>query len=115
MKKIVTVSAGGLIVTFATVGIVYAAFSHKKKYNGASFSVGSADIKLLDNLSLRISQGNLVDEKQGPAFSNIGANWAQEFPMKIYNNSASVVTVTTNANYETVNDPDDLRSIIYVE
>ena len=115
MKKIVTVSAGVLIVTLATVGIVYAAFSHKNKYNGASFSVGSADIKLLDNLSLGISQGNLVDEKQGPAFSNIGANWAQEFPMKIYNNSASVVTITTNANYETVNDPDDLRSIIYVE
>lgn len=115
MKRIVLISAGVLVITFATIGIVYAAFSHKNKYNGASFSVGSADIKLLDNLSLGISQNNLLDEKQGPAFVNIGANWSQEFPMKIYNNSASIVTITTNANYETINDPDDLRSIIYIE
>lgn len=97
------------------IGIAYGAFMDKGKILGSSFSMGSADLKFLNNLMLGAVQTNLVDEKQGPQFTNIGPNWAKDYYTKIYNNATESLILTSNAYYETINDPDDLRSIIFVE
>ena len=93
----------------------YAAFMDKGKILGSSFTMGSSDLKFLKDLTLGIVETNLVDEKQGPQFTNISPAWSQNYLVKIYNNAAEPVTLTTNAYYETAKDPDDLRSIIFVE
>lgn len=96
-------------------GVVYAAFSDKAKYTGTKLSVGNADIKLLKDLKLGIDSTNLSDELEGPAFNNIVPFWVQDYLVKIYNNAAGPIQLTSTANYETINDPDELRSVIYVE
>lgn len=105
-----------LIILFVLmIGIAYGAFMDKGKILGSSFSMGSADLKFLSNLTLGAIQTNLVDEKQGPQFTNIGPNWSKDYYTKIYNNATEDLILTSNAYYETANDLDDLRSIIFVE
>lgn len=96
-------------------GVSYAAFTDSSNISGSTFSIGSADIKMLSDLSLGIDESNLVDELAGPVFSNITPNWQQDYNIKIYNNTAGSLQLTTNSNYETANDPEDLRQIIFVE
>ncbi|MBP7927549.1 hypothetical protein KAZ57_00155 [Patescibacteria group bacterium] len=98
-----------------TAGVTYAAFSDTGKVLGSSFSVGSADLKLLKDPAGGLINENLADEMAGPAFMNIGPNWKKDYAIKIYNNATGKVQIATNANYLTTNDPDDLRSVIYVE
>ena len=93
----------------------YAAFMDKGKILGSSFTMGSSDLKFLKDLTLGVVETNLVDEKQGPQFTNISPAWSQNYLVKIYNNAAEPVTLTSAAYYETAKDPDDLRSIIFVE
>ncbi|MFC1622188.1 hypothetical protein ACFL13_02280, partial [Patescibacteria group bacterium] len=90
-------------------------FVDKGKILGSSFSVGSADIKLLQDVAGGVDIGNLVDEKTGPTFEGVSPNWTSDYLIKIYNNAAGQLQITSNANYETINDPDDLRQIIFVE
>ena len=103
------------VFVVATAGVVIAEFIDKSKVLGASFSVGSADIKLLKDLSLGTELINLVDDTPGPGFNNIGPNWSADYLMKIFNNGTSKVTVKSHANYSTSNDPDSLRDVIYAE
>ncbi len=103
------------ILLGVSMSVGYAAFMDKGKILGSTFSVGSSDLKLLKDLSLGVGGTNLTDEMQGPSFTNISANWTQDYLVKLYNNATGTLVLTTNAYYETVNDPDDLRSIIFVE
>ncbi len=106
------------ILTFVLVcliGIAYAAFSDKGKVLGSSFSVGNADMKLLINPALGIDSANLADEMPGPSFTNIGQNWQQDYPVKLYNNGTYQMALTSHSDYLTINDPDDLRTYIYAE
>ena len=112
-KYIIFLGLATLVLTLA--GAAVAAFGDRSEILGSSFSVGSADIKLFDDLSGNISPENLVDELSGPAFVGIAPNWSQDYPLKIYNNASSHIQLTSNANYETANDPDELRQIIFVE
>jgi hypothetical protein len=105
----------GVLIVFALVGITYAAFSDKGKVLGSSFSVGNADIKLLTNISQGTDQSNLSDEITGPSFTNIGQSWQKDYGVKIFNNGTYRMGLTSHANYETANDPDDLRQYIYAE
>jgi hypothetical protein len=105
---------GGLVI-LGLVGITYAAFSDKGKVLGSSFSVGNADIKLLSDLTLGAEPTNLVDEMAGPVFTNIGQNWKKDYLIKIYNNGTYRMGLASHSNYETINDPDDLRGYIYAE
>ncbi|RJR27474.1 hypothetical protein C4561_02145 [candidate division WWE3 bacterium] len=113
-KRIVTFASFALL-TGLLVGVVLAAFADKGKILGSTFSVGSSDLKFLTNLSGGIDSGNLSDELQGPGFANISSNWTMDYTLKMLNNGTSQVQVTSNANYLTANDPDDLRNIIFVE
>ncbi len=106
---------GVIAAVITAVGITWAAFSDKGKVLGSTFSVGNSDIKLLENLSGITSQDNLKDELSGPNFVNLTPNWTQDYLLKIYNNGSTALQVTSNSEYETANDPDDLRSYIYVE
>lgn len=114
MNKIAVLSIMLFVVSVLS-GVTYAAFMDRGKILGSSFSVGSANIKLLSNLALGVEESNLVDEKQGPTFSNISPNWSSDYLVKVYNDSTTELSLSSNSNYETVNDPEDLRTIIYVE
>jgi len=107
--------AAFVIVLAVIAGAVFAAFADKGKVLGTTFSIGSSDIKLLIDLAGSTDSQNLTDELQGAGFVNISANWSQDYMLKIYNNGSTQVQLTSNANYLTANDPDDLRSIIFVE
>ena len=107
-----------LIVAAAVLGVVgmaYAAFADRGDVKGTTISVGSADIKLLSNLAGGTGESNLVEELVGPTFEHIAATWSADYLLKIFNNSSSAVSLFSTADYLTVNDPEDLRSIIYVE
>ncbi len=103
------------MVSGLVAGVTYAAFTDKGKVLGSTFSAGSADIKFLSDVTLGVDSSNLTDELTGPNFSNISSTWTQDYLMKIVNNGTSNLGIVTNANYETVNDPKDLRSDIQVE
>lgn len=103
------------ICSLSFVGLVYAAFLDKIKVPGATFKVNSAEIKFLKTLTGGINTENLTDELVGPTFDNIGQTWQQEYLLKIYNNTAATLNLNSKSNYTTANDPDDLRSYIYIE
>ncbi|MBN1162235.1 hypothetical protein JXA34_00650 [Patescibacteria group bacterium] len=113
-KKTILAGVLFLLLTIC-VGATYSAFSDKGKILGSSFSVGSADIKLLEDITLGTIPENLKDEIDGPVFGNISSNWKTEYLIKVFNNSPGQVHLTSNSNYETANDPDELRQLIYVE
>lgn len=96
-------------------GITYAAFMDKGSILGTTFSVGSSDIKLLQSVASGTEESNLADEIAGPSFTNITPYWQQNYYLKIYNNASSKIALLSNANYETAQDPQDLRQIIFIE
>lgn len=96
-------------------GVAYAAFSDKVEVLGTSVSVGSADIKILNDLAGGVDSGNLVDSKQGPSFDLISPGWTEDYLVKVFNNGTSELQLSTFADYETANDPEELRQIIFVE
>jgi hypothetical protein len=103
------------LASVAAITIAWAAFSDKGQVLGSSFSVGSSDLKLVENLSGGFGSDNLKDELTGPSFNNIVPNWSADYLIKIYNNRTSNMQLMSNSNYTTANDPDDLRSYIFVE
>jgi hypothetical protein len=107
--------AAMFIALTSIAGITYAAFADRGRVLGTKFTVGSSDIRLLEDLALGAEPENLKEELIGPSFEGISPNWQRDYNVKIYNNSPAPVQLTTNANYETANDPEDLRQIIFVE
>lgn len=114
-NKLFYLIGSSLIVISLIAGITYAAFSDKAKVLGSSFSVGSANLMFLESLSMGTDPSNYKDELSGPTFTNIGPGWTQDYLVKLISMASSKITISTNAFYETVNDPDDLRSDINVE
>jgi len=106
---------GIALLVIGVAGVSYAAFSDKGEVQGTSVSVGSADIKLFDDVGGVIEETNLVDSKTGPSFENITQIWTDDYLVKLFNNANGQVNLFTNSDYETVNDPDDLRNDLYVE
>jgi len=107
---------GSLVLIIAVAaGITYAAFTDKAKVLGSTFSVGSANLMFLEDLAMGTDPRNYRDELAGPTFENIGPGWTQDYLVKLISMASSRITVSTNANYETANDPEDLRSDIFVE
>lgn len=105
-----------MLVSFLLIGgLTYAAFMDKGRILGSSFSVGSSDIKLLSDLAGTLDSSNLLDELMGPSFAKIAPYWKQDYPIKIYNNGTDTLDISSTANYETANDPQELRQIIFVE
>ncbi|MFZ5424719.1 MAG: hypothetical protein ACOZAO_02860 [Patescibacteria group bacterium] len=115
MKKFI--ASYGLILTIliTTLGVSAAAFTDSAKILGATFSVGSSDLKLLMDLAGSLDASNLYDELVGPTFENISPNWETNYLVKLYNNSPEDVVLFTVADYETANDPNELRQDINVE
>lgn len=115
MKKSLQIYLSVLVGIMLVAGVCYAAFTDRSKILGSTFTMGSADIKLLDNLAGGTGSDNLLDEKPGPTFSGISPNWHQDYLLKVYNNAGSALTLNATTAYTTANDPDDLRSIIFAE
>jgi hypothetical protein len=115
MNKKFMVITTTIIMLLITAGFVYAAFADRGDILGSKFSIGSADLKLYQDISLGPEPDNLVDQLNGPEFTNISSNWFDYYPIKIFNNGTSTIALSSNADYETANDPDDLRQLINVE
>ncbi|HLB51653.1 hypothetical protein A3F07_00475 [candidate division WWE3 bacterium RIFCSPHIGHO2_12_FULL_38_15] len=115
MKKIFYIYVCIVLLSVISLGIVLAAFTYKNKYIGSTFTIGSAVIKLLQDLSIGPDTSNLTDELPGPLFDNISEGWKYEYPIKIFNSGTTRINLSSRANYTTANDPDNLRDIIYVE
>ncbi|OGC50444.1 hypothetical protein A2716_04535 [candidate division WWE3 bacterium RIFCSPHIGHO2_01_FULL_40_23] len=92
-----------------------AAFLDTGKVSGATFSVGTADIKLLNDLSLAPDSANLLDEKEGPRFNNLYPGWVSDYPIKLFNNSTFRVGLSSKSDYATADDPGSLREYINVD
>jgi len=111
-----TIGLGSLlVVAVGLMGVAYASFTDQSKFAGSRFSIGSADLKLLDNLAGGTDALNLVDTKPVPSYDNISPQWFSDYLIKIYNNGTQPVTLTSNMNYETANDPASIREILYME
>jgi hypothetical protein len=105
----------GLLATLASViGISLAAFTDEGKILGSTFTIGSADLKFLLDLPRGTDPANLVDQLNGPSFSNIGPNWEGVYVAKLTNAGTKKINITSYADYTTANDPDDLRNNIEV-
>jgi len=115
VKKRYVKIGGILAVTALAAGIVWAAFSDKGTVLGSQFSVGHSDLKLMETLAGTTDEFNLKDSMVGPRFENVTPNWQQDYLVKIYNAGTTQLQLSSNANYATVSDPDELRSYIYVE
>lgn len=113
--KIVLASVTAIFVAVVVASVAWAEFTGKNKVLGSSFRTGSAEIKLLDNLSGGTDSSNLKGELAGPVFLGIVPNWQDNYLLKLFNNGTSTLQLTSNSYYETVNDPDDLRTYIFVE
>lgn len=114
-KKKILALVGIATLVLSSIGLTSAFFTDKGQVLGSSFSVGSADIKLLNDVTAGVFEENLVDELPGPTFSNIAPGWSHDYLTKIYNNAGVDLLLSTNANYETANDPAELRQLIFVE
>ncbi len=115
MRKII-LSFLVLVVSASAIAIATkAAFEDQGKVAGSTFSVGSIDIKLLDNLSGSVSEENLLDQKPGPIFSNLYPGWSKDYVLKLYNDGSLNMTVDSSSSYVTADDPSTLRDYIYVE
>jgi hypothetical protein len=95
-----------LTVALISIGVAFAAFIDKIKYTGAVFSIASADIKFVRDLTLGADPSNLTDELSGPIFGNIGSNWKSDYLVKIYNSGTQPLQIVSKSNYTTANDPD---------
>jgi len=111
------ISLYGSLVIFSglVAGVTYAAFSDKSNVLGATFTVGSADLKFLSNLANETDPTTYVDELPGPSFQNVNPLWQENYTIKLINRGTSKLAVATNSNYETIKDPKDLRGDILVE
>ncbi len=106
----VVILAGSLIA-----GATYAAFTDKASVLGSTFSIGSANLMFLNSLSMGTDPANYIEELPGPTFTNIGPGWTQDYLLKLIAMGTSKIGITTTAYYDTVNDPESLRSDINVE
>ncbi len=114
-RKILLVAAIAILAAFAG-GFTYAAFVDHASFEGALITVGSADLKLYDDLAKSPNDpGNLVDSKPSPQFLDITPSFSQDYLVKLYNNSTKPFVLLSNANYTTAEDPEDLRRYLEVE
>jgi hypothetical protein len=114
-KKILYVYGSLLFVFLLALGITFSAFTDKGEILGSTFNTGSIDILFYKDVASPLDSTNLIDVLNGPNFSGIKPQWQEDYLMKLYNNGSSQLMLTSNANYETANDPDDLRQYIYAE
>jgi hypothetical protein len=103
------------LVASALMGVAYASFTDQFKFAGSRFSIGSADLKLLNDLAGGTGAANLVESKPVPSYDNISPGWVQNYLIKIYNNGTQPMTLTSNMDYLTANDPESIREVLYIE
>lgn len=115
MKKKVLTYGAVAVLSAITVGIVYAAFVDKVNVLGSTFSVSNADLRIMRDTTLGTNPANLVEEIPGPSFDHIGQTWHEDYGVKLANIGDAKLQVISRADYETANDPQDLRQDMYVE
>jgi len=114
-KKYAIGLASLVVMAVGLMGVAYAAFTDQSKFAGSRFSIASADIKLLNDLAGGTDALNLVDTKPVPSYDSISPGWVQDYLVKLYNNGTQTVTLTSNMDYLTTNDPSTIREVLYME
>jgi hypothetical protein len=114
-KKLIYFVGVLTLLISVTAGITFAAFTDKAEVLGSTFSVGSANIMFLEDLALGTDPSNYRDELTGPSFTNIGPGWSQDYLLKLISLGTSEISISTNAYYDTANDPESIREDILVE
>lgn len=114
-KKILYLTGLLMLVISLVAGITYAAFTDKAEVLGSTFSVGSANLMFLEDLALGTDPSNYRDSLTGPSFTNIAPEWTQDYLLKLISLGTSEVSLSTNAYYETANDPESIREDVLVE
>ncbi|MEK7595117.1 MAG: hypothetical protein AAB443_00795 [Patescibacteria group bacterium] len=104
-----------LLIVAGGVVTAKAAFENSGEVSGVNFSVGSADIKLLNDLSKGTEEENLLDTKNGPSFENIYSGWSEDYMVKLYNKGSLKMALNSNSDYTAADDPAGLREYIFVE
>lgn len=80
---------------------------------GGGTTTGNTSLKILTNLTGGTNTSNLSDSVAGPTFTNVGPDWMDNFPVKVYNKGTVPLNLVALADY--INDPDVLRDDIYVK
>lgn len=104
-----------LVMAVGLMGVAYASFTDQSKFMGSRFSIGSADLKLLNDLAGGTGASNLVDTKPVPSYDNISPGWSSNYLIKVYNNGTQPVTLSSKMDYLTSNDLMDIRELLYME
>jgi len=117
MKISKTFFAVGALIMMSGLafGVAYASFTDQAKFTGSRFSVGSADLKLLNNLTFGTDGSNLVDSKPAPSYDGISPGWTADYLIKVYNNGSQDLELSSNMDYATANDPGAVREVLYME
>ena len=115
MRKIILSFLTVVVAVGSVVVATKAAFDDVGEVQGTTFTVGNSDLKLLNDLLAGTVESNLVDTKAGPFFSNLFPGWVKDYEVMIYNAGSLDLDVTSESNYTTADDPEDLRSYINVE
>jgi predicted ribosomally synthesized peptide with SipW-like signal peptide len=114
-KKLLYIYGSLILISGLVVGVTYAAFTDKSNVLGATFTVGSVNLQFLSDVTNETDPALYVDELPGPSFTGLTTLWNTYYVLKLVNIGTSKVSLSSHANYETANDPKDLRSDIIVE
>lgn len=100
---------------FTTAGVSYAAYVNSSKVAGATFSIGTSELKLLKSLGSGTKDSNLTDGLKGPEYKGVNSGWKQTYLVKVFNSSSVPLELNSTSSYQTINDANNLRSVIFVE
>lgn len=114
-RKYIFALAFTVLAAFAG-GYTYAMFTDRAEFSNTLVSVGSADLKLYEDMGKSASEpGNLVDSLPSPSLLDVTPSFEQDYLVKLYNNSTKASLLESHADYITAEDPEDLRRYITVE
>lgn len=109
LKSVVVMLAVVAVASQATL----AAFTANATITGNTFSTGSADLRLLEDLAGPAEGDNLVTSKVGGTFTGIYPGWTEDYGVKL--NNFGSVDLMTSVSGVYVSDTSNLRSAIFVE
>jgi len=82
---------------------------------GVAFKTTVIELKFLKNIAEGNTVENQTSEISGVSFDQIISGWTYDYLVKITNTSSSSLNVSSFSNYQTDQDPADLRYSLFVE
>lgn len=111
LKRLISFLLAGILIG----GVAYAAVSGKILMKGAIFKTTVIELKFLRDLSGQNLAENQTSEINGVSFDQIVNGWSYDYLVKLSNTSSTSLNVSSFSNYQTDQDPADLRYSLFVE